>query len=136
MKQENYQLLPHCSKEADNLDIILSCDGASSVGQIGHEVAVRLTKNGNGARMCCITAIGANSKTHIDIARKARRLVAINGCNMECTSKLLRNLGIEPTYEITIAKEGVNKIPTLDFDEEEVERIVKKVVDGLKNIQK
>ncbi len=87
-------MLPHCSKEANNLDIKLACDGASSVGQVGHEVAVRLTKNGNGARMCCVTAIGAGSKSHIDIARNAKRLIVINGCAMECTSKLLRNLGI------------------------------------------
>ncbi len=52
----------------------------------------------------------------------------INGCQMECASKIVRNLGIEPTYEITIAKEGVEKAPTLDFDEEDVERIANKIV--------
>jgi len=135
MNKEKYQLLPHCSKESSNLDIILACDGASSVGQVGHEVAVKLTKNGNGARMCCVTAIGANSKTHVDIAKNARRLIAINGCAMECTSKILRNLGIEPDYEITIAKEGVDKLPTLDFDDEDVERITSKIIDDLKNVK-
>lgn len=132
MNKEKYQLLPHCSKEASNLDIILACDGASTVGQIGHEVAVRLTKNGEGARMCCVTAIGANSKTHVDIAKNARRLIAINGCAMECTSKILKNLGIQPDYEITIAKEGVDKLPSLDFDEEDVERLVQKILNDLK----
>jgi len=132
MNKEKYQLLPHCAKEANNLDIILACDGASTVGQIGHEVAVKLTKNGEGARMCCITAIGAGSKTHIDIAKNAKRLIAINGCALECTSKLLRSLNIEPDYEITIAKEGVDKLPSLDFDEEDVERIVQKIMNDLK----
>ncbi|MBC7194624.1 MAG: putative zinc-binding protein, partial [Caldisericia bacterium] len=92
MNKEKIKLLPHCSKEANNLDIILACDGASTVGQIGHEVAVRLTKNKEGTRMCCVTAIGANSKTHVDIAKNAKRLIAINGCAMECTSKILKNL--------------------------------------------
>jgi uncharacterized metal-binding protein len=135
MNKEKYQLLPHCSKDANNLDIILACDGASSVGQVGHEVAVKLTKNGNGARMCCVTAIGANSKTHVDIARNARRLIVINGCAMECTSKILKNLGIQPDYEITIAKEGVDKLPTLDFDDEDVDRIVQKILNDLKNVK-
>ncbi|MGC9089104.1 MAG: putative zinc-binding protein [Caldisericia bacterium] len=135
MEKGKYQLLSHCSKEANNLDIILACDGASSVGQVGHEVAVRLTKNGNGARMCCVTAIGANSKSHVDIARNAKRLIAINGCASECASKILRNLGIEPDYEITIAKEGVDKLPTLDFDHEDVERITNKIIDDLKNVK-
>jgi uncharacterized metal-binding protein len=28
-----WMLLPVCTKEAENLDIILACDGAASVGQ-------------------------------------------------------------------------------------------------------
>jgi len=64
------------------LDIILACDGASSVGQIGHEVAVKLTKE-------------------------------------------------NPDYEITIAKEGIKKISSLDFDEEDVKKIADKIVIGL-----
>lgn len=132
MNEKKWQLLPQCGKEAESLDIILACDGASSVGQIGHEVAVKLTKEEGKARMCCITAVGAGSKAHTDIARKARRLIVINGCQMECASKILKNAGIEPTYEITIAKEGVDKVPTLDFDDLEVERIAEKILKDLK----
>ena len=64
------------------MDIILACDGASSVGQIRHEVAVKLTKE-------------------------------------------------NPDYEITIAKEGIKKISSLDFDEEDVKKIADKIVIGL-----
>ncbi len=49
---ENWQLSPVCSKEAKNLDIVLACGGAASVG---HAVAVKLTKEVEGARMWCIT---------------------------------------------------------------------------------
>jgi len=85
-----WQLLSGCSKEAEGLDIILSCDGASSVGQVGHEVSVKLTKEVEGARMCCITAVGAGSNVHVDIARKSRRLIMINGCPLQCASKIVR----------------------------------------------
>ena len=44
MEKGKWQLLPSCSKEAEGLDIILACDGAASVGQEGHDVAVKLTK--------------------------------------------------------------------------------------------
>ena len=40
----------------------------------------------------------------------------------------------EPSYEITIAKEGVDKKPTLDFDEEDVERISKKIVEEVSKL--
>ena len=79
MGKENWQLLQKCSQETEGLDIILACDGAASVGQVGHEVAVKLTRENDEARMCCLSAIGANSKPHIAIAEKSRKLILING---------------------------------------------------------
>ena len=133
-KMENWQLLPACSKEAEGLDIILACDGAASVGQVGHEVAVKLTKETNGARMCCITAIGAESKPHVRIAEEARKLVVINGCHNRCATKVLEKVGLKPSYEIVIGEEGVDKKPTLDFDEADVDRITKKIAEDVAKI--
>jgi uncharacterized metal-binding protein len=133
MKNEK-KLLPLCAQEAQNLNIILACDGAASVGQIGHEVAVKMTKEQKDARMCCLSAVAAESKPHVAIAQKAKRLIVINGCANQCASKILKRLAIEPSYEITIAKEGVNKIPTLDFDEDDVIRITNKITEDLKNV--
>ena len=121
------RMLPLCTKEAENLDIILACDGAASVGQVGHQVAVELTNTNKAARMCCITAVAAESKVHLDIARRARKLIIINGCANRCASKVLEKLNIPYGYETVIAKEGVEKVPTLDFDMADVERIAKKI---------
>ena len=134
MSKENWEILPHCGKEAEGLDIILACDGAASVGQVGHEVAVKLTREVEGARMCCLSAVAADSKPHVQIAEKARKLIVINGCTNNCASKILRNKNIKPSYEIIIAKEGVEKVPTLDFDEEDVDRIAKKIVEDVSKI--
>lgn len=130
MGKDNWQKLPICHKEAENLDIILVCDGAASVGQVGHEVGVKLNKeNPDLARMCCLSAIAAGSKVHVEIAKKAKRLIAINGCGNMCTSKILENLGIKPDFEYTIIKENVEKVSTLDIDPEDVERIAQKIAD-------
>jgi uncharacterized metal-binding protein len=130
--KENWQKLPLCHKETENLDIILVCDGAASVGQVGHEVGVKLTKeNPKQARMCCLSAVAAGSKVHIDIARRAKRLIAINGCGNKCTSKILENLGIKPNYVFTIVNENVEKVPTLDFDTADIERIAKKMTEAI-----
>lgn len=123
------KLLPLCAKEAENLDIILACDGAASVGQVGHAVAVELTNSNEAARMCCITAVAAESKAHVDIAQRARKLIVINGCANRCASKVLERLGIPYDYETVIAKEGVEKVPTLDFDEKDVHRIAQKIAE-------
>ncbi|HEK86089.1 MAG: putative zinc-binding protein [Candidatus Saccharicenans sp.] len=126
--QKNQRVLPLCAKEAENLNIILACDGAASVGQVGHQVAVELTNNHEDARMCCLSAVAAESKAHLDIARRAKKLIVINGCANRCASKILEKLNIPYAYEITIAKEGVDKVPTLDFDQADVDRITKKIV--------
>jgi len=128
-KSKGYQLLPECSKYAPNLIIIAACDGASSVGQIGNEVARRLSKLfPNLVRMCCLAAVARDSKLHLRIFKSARAVIAINGCPLRCASAVLESKGIRPTYEITVAKEGIDKKPTLDFSEEEVEAIAKKIV--------
>ncbi|MCC6019652.1 MAG: putative zinc-binding protein [Candidatus Verstraetearchaeota archaeon] len=124
-----YQLLPHCATHASELIMVATCDGAASVGQVGNEVARKLTKTfPDKVRMCCLSAVAAGSKTHVDIFKKAKAVIAINGCQNMCASNVLRQKGIEPTYEVVIAKEGVNKLPSLDFSDEDVDRISDKIV--------
>jgi uncharacterized metal-binding protein len=124
-----YQLLPHCATHAKDLIIIATCDGASSTGQIGNEVARRLTKTfPNLVRMCCLSAVVAGSKTHLDIFKNAKAVIAVNGCQLMCASNILKGKGISITYEVVVAKEGINKLPSLDFSDEEVSKIADKVV--------
>lgn len=126
-EKKELRLLPVCAKEAEGLDIILACDGAASVGQVGHQVAVELTNSVDGARMCCVTAVAANSKPHVGIAERARRLIVINGCSNRCASKLLEHMQIPFDYEIVVSEQGVKKVPTLDYDMADVRRIADKI---------
>ena len=124
-----YQLLPHCSTHAKDLIIVATCDGASSTGQMGNEVARRLTKRyPDMVRMYCLSAVVAGSKTHVDIFKNAKAVIAINGCQLMCASNVLRGRGIKISYEILVAKEGINKLPSLDFTDEEVAKIADKIV--------
>jgi len=104
---EKFRKLPSCSKEAENLDIILVCDGAASVGQVGHEVGVELTDAGENARMCCTAAVAAESPVHVNIARRARRLIVNNGYSNRCTGKILGKLNIPFEHEFTSSKMDV-----------------------------
>jgi uncharacterized metal-binding protein len=123
-----YQLLPHCATHAKELVIVATCDGAATVGQVGNEVARRLTKTlPNLVRMCCLSAVAAGSKTHLDIFKNAKGVIAINGCQLTCASNVLRQRGVNIAHEVVVAKEGVDKLPSLDFTDEEVERIADKI---------
>ncbi|MGB9641412.1 MAG: putative zinc-binding protein [Anaerolineales bacterium] len=123
MVDDEYRRLPVCSVDAEKLDIIFPCDGAASVGQVGNRVAIDLTNAGSSARMCCTTAVGAGSEQHVGIGKRARRVIVINGCTNRCASKIMEQRGIEVDHEYIIAKMGVNKKPTLDFNDADVERI-------------
>jgi len=128
MSEKKFTLLPHCSTYAPNLIIVATCDGASSTGQIGNEVARILTNRyPQLVRMCCLSAVGAGSQLHLKIFRDAKAVIAINGCPLKCASNVLRKNGIEPTYEVTVSELGIAKQPTLDFDQETVEAIAKKI---------
>jgi uncharacterized metal-binding protein len=48
----------------------------------------------------------------------------------------MERLNIDITYEITITNEEVNKKPTLDFDEKDVERISKKIAKDVSKLPK
>ncbi|ADM27677.1 DGC domain protein [Ignisphaera aggregans DSM 17230] len=128
MSTKSYTLLPSCSKYASNLIIVATCDGASSTGQIGNEVARLLTNTyPQLVRMCCLSAVAAGSQLHLKIFRDAKTVIAINGCALKCASNVLRKNGIEPTYEVTITELGIPKEHTLEFDPETVQRIAQKI---------
>ena len=78
--------------------------------------------------MCCLSAIAAGSEAHLKIFRDAKAVIAINGCQLMCTSNILRQRGIKITYEVAVAREGINKLPSLDYTDEEVEKIAEKIV--------
>ena len=50
-----------------------------------------------------------------------------------CASKMLRDKGIQISYEVevVVAKEGIDKLPSLDFSDEEVMKIADKIVKNL-----
>ena len=124
------KILPLCYKVAEHENVVWVCDGAANVGQIGHTVGVLLT-NLDKARMCCTTAVAANSKPHLDIAEKAKKNIVINGCGNRCASKVMEKAGKRIDYEIDISK-YLQKVPTLDIYQADVKKITKIVIDGAK----
>ena len=124
------KILPLCYKVAEHENVVWVCDGAANVGQIGHAVGVLLT-NLDKARMCCTTAVAANSKPHLDIAEKAKKNLVINGCGNRCASKVMEKAGKRIDYEIDISK-YLQKVPTLDIYQADVKEVTQIVIDGAK----
>jgi uncharacterized metal-binding protein len=121
------KILPLCYKVAEHENVVWVCDGAANVGQVGHSVGVLLT-NLDKARMCCTTAVAADSKPHLDIAEKAQKNIVINGCGNRCASKVLEKAGKRIDYEIDISK-YLQKVPTLDIYQGDVKKITEIVIE-------
>jgi len=120
------KILPLCYKVAEHENVIWVCDGAANVGQVGHAVGVLLTNLDKG-RMCCIVAVAAGSKPHLDIAERAKKNIVINGCANRCASKVLEKAGKKIHYEIDISK-YLQKVPTLDIYQADVKKIAEIVI--------
>ena len=124
------KILPLCYKVAEHENVVWVCDGAANVGQIGHAVGVLLT-NMDKARMCCTTAVAADSKPHLEIAEKAKKNIVINGCGNRCASKVMEKAGKRIDYEIDISK-YLQKVPTLDIYQADVKKITEIVINEAK----
>lgn len=126
MAEKEIKLLPACHANAEKLDMIWVCSGAANVGKIGHEVGIKLTNEDYG-RLCCVTALGADSKVHLEIAKNAKRNIVINGCANHCASKVIEKHGFKIDHEFDISK-FLKKTATSDYYEADVEQIAEHII--------
>ncbi|MEM2870104.1 MAG: putative zinc-binding protein [Thermoplasmata archaeon] len=84
--------------------LIFPCSGASNVGQIANEAALRLREAGKG-NMYCTAGIGGHVKGLVDGARSAKLLVGIDGCGVGCVKKCLEGEGLSPGVYMVISDE-------------------------------
>ena len=117
-----------CERTA-KVRIIYACAGASNVGQLSNDVAVELTQRGEG-RMGCLVGLAADVSTMIQNAKAADSLLAIDGCGVACTRKVLEAKGLAPDSMI-LTEMGVEKNFDLSGDKEKVDKIAGMVIDRL-----
>ena len=117
-----------CACGSDSVGIF-PCSGASNVGQIANKVAVELTKQEIGKMMCTV-GIGGRVSGLLNSAEGSDRILAIDGCPLNCAKKTLELAGINIDRHIIISEFGINKNKNLDLVESEV----KEALDGLAEI--
>ncbi len=84
-----------CECKAEEITI-LPCSGGSNVGQIANQAAVSLDTLGVG-KIYCLAGIGAHIDGMVESARGAKRLVAIDGCQVACAKKTIEHAGLKVT---------------------------------------
>ena len=96
-----------CNCESD-VKLIFSCSGAADVGAISDQTARKLTKDGVG-KMYCLAGIGGNVSGIVESTKSADKILAIDGCPIACTKKLLERNGFNDFYYLELSKIGLNK---------------------------
>lgn len=96
------------SQLKEDKPIIYSCSGCSDAGELADRVARELHKQGV-AEMSCLAGIGGRVKPLMIKAQKARRIVVVDGCPLNCARHTLLNAGFKDFQHIALHDLGHRK---------------------------
>lgn len=82
--------------------------------------------------MFCVSGIGAHIQGMIDGARKAKRVVTIDGCKTCCSKKIAEHTALNVTDPIVVTDTGIEKAHNFNFKPEDVDRVVEHVKQSLR----
>lgn len=114
-----------CLCEGNDI-LVFPCAGGSNCGQTANSVAVHLAEEGIG-KLFCLAGIGAHIAGMIESAKCAKRIVAIDGCSVECARKTLEHAGIEVTDYVDVSKEGIAKKHDFKLSQQDIFFIAKRI---------
>jgi uncharacterized metal-binding protein len=106
--------------------LIFCCSGASSVGVLSFQAAIRLAQEGFGA-FSCIAGIGSTNAPMIRAAKSAGERVVIDGCPVGCAKKIM-DVNLIPIDRYVIVTElGIGKTHNFETGDNDLETVVEEV---------
>jgi len=118
-----------CLCKAEEI-ILLPCSGGSNCGQIANQVAVKLDEEGVG-KIYCLAGIGAHIKGMVESARSAKRIVALDGCDVACAKKTIEHAGLLVTDWVCVTDEGIAKNHQFKIAAKETNLIIRRTKESL-----
>jgi len=106
---------------------IFPCVGASNVGQLSNKISIELDKKGIGNLMCTV-GIGARAPGLMKSAEASDRIIAIDGCPVNCARKTLELAGFKVDNHIIISEFGIKKTKDRDLKDDEVSEALEKTL--------
>ncbi len=88
--------------------LIFPCSGAADVGAIADQAARKLTKDGAG-KMFCLAGIGGRVSGIMATTESAARILAIDGCPLNCAKNTLELAGFKKYEHVQLAELGMEK---------------------------
>jgi len=109
--------------------LIFSCSGAADVGGVVDQASRRLTVEGAG-KMYCLAGIGGRVSGIVESTKAASKVLAIDGCPLNCAKKTLEEAGFSGFDHLMIDDLGMKKGHT-PVTEENIARVVSKGMEML-----
>ena len=113
------------------LPLVYSCSGCSNVAQLANTLALRLDRLGL-AEMSCIAGVGGRVPALVSKAHSGRRILALDGCPLQCVKGCLAQHDIEPDIHLILSQSGLRKRYGEDCTPEQVEALLQQLQQQLK----
>lgn len=110
--------------------LIFACSGAADVGQIADQAARKMTKSGAG-KMFCLAGVGGRVSGIMKTTESASKILAIDGCELDCAKELLKQAGFADFEHLRITDLGMQKGKT-DVTEQNIDKVAEQGVALLK----
>ena len=88
--------------------LIFACSGAADVGAIADRAARKLMQEGEG-QMFCLAGVGGGVDAILQKTRQASRILAIDGCGLDCAKKTLEQAGFKSMKQFRVTDLGMEK---------------------------
>lgn len=88
--------------------LVFACSGAADVGEVSDLAARKLNKDGAG-NMFCLAGVGGRVGGIMDKTRAASRILAIDGCQLDCARQTLEEAGVKGLMHVRITDLGMEK---------------------------
>lgn len=88
--------------------VVYACSGCSDAGELADRIARQITREGV-AEMSCLAGIGGRVKPLVNRAVAAERILAIDGCPLNCTRHTLELAGFKHFDHLELQKLGLRK---------------------------
>ena len=118
-----------CLCKAEEITL-LPCSGGSNCGQIANQAAVKLDEEGIG-KIYCLAGIGAHIKGMVESAKSAKRIVALDGCDVACAKKTIEHAGLLVTDWVCVTDEGIAKNHQFKIAAKETNLIIRRTKESL-----
>jgi len=91
-----------------NGTVVYACSGCSDAGELADRIARKGSREG-AAEMSCLAGIGGRVKPLVNKAAGAERILAIDGCPLNCTKHTLMLAGFKDFEHLELHKLGMRK---------------------------